>query len=140
MTDEPTELDLLRQPGPLACPKCRTLMAPVRFAEIEVDRCTGCGGIWFDMLEQEDLRDQPGAKAIDSGDPEVGRRYDQVGLIRCPVDGEPMVRMVDKGQPHLWLESCPLCYGMFFDAGEFTDFTEESVRDMVVRRRRQRPM
>lgn len=140
MTDEVEANDLLREPGPLTCPKCRSLMAPVRFAGIEVDRCTGCSGLWFDLLEQEDLREEPGSDALDTGDPEVGRRYDQVGLIRCPVDHEPMVRMVDKGQPHLWLESCPLCYGMFFDAGEFRDFTEEGVRDMFLRRRRRRPL
>jgi uncharacterized protein len=130
----------LRSPGPLSCPKCRAQMATVTVAGTEVDRCTGCGGLWFDLLEHEDLRHAPGSETLDSGDPSTGRRYNQVGLIRCPVDGEPMVRMVEKGQPALWLESCPLCYGTFFDAGEFREFSEESLLDMVLRRRRQRPL
>jgi uncharacterized protein len=140
MTDPPIDDVSLREPGPLRCPKCRAEMAAVTVAGIEVDRCPGCGGLWFDMLEQEDLRNEPAARELDSGDPAIGQRYDQVGLIRCPVDAQPMVRMVDKGQPHLWVESCPVCYGTFFDAGEFREFSEESVADMIRRRRRKRPL
>ena len=115
-------------------------MTPVRFAGTEVDRCSSCGGLWFDMLEHEDLRPLAGADSIDSGDPSLGARFDNVGLVRCPVDAQPMVRMVDRAQPSLWFESCPLCFGVFFDAGEFTNFREENVRNLFVRRRRQRPL
>lgn len=115
-------------------------MEPVTVAGIEVDRCTGCGGLWFDMLEHEDLKDADGIEALDTGDSAVGERYDHVGQVRCPIDGQPMIRMVDKAQPTLWLESCPLCYGTFFDAGEFREFTDETIRDMVQRRRRPRPL
>jgi Zn-finger nucleic acid-binding protein len=138
MDDTPEEVPSLRPPGPLACPKCRSTMAAVEFAGIEVDRCTGCGGIWFDLLEHEALRAAAGADAIDTGDPAVGARFDAVGLVRCPVDAEPMVRMVDRAQPALWFESCPLCYGVFFDAGEFSEFMEDHLRDLFVRRRRHR--
>jgi Zn-finger nucleic acid-binding protein len=140
MSEDPIDDISLRGPGPLRCPKCRTAMSPVTLAGTEVDRCNGCGGIWFDLLEHEDLKGTPGAETLDSGDPATGQRYDQVGLVRCPVDGVPMVRMVDKAQPTLWLESCPVCYGTFFDAGEFREFTEDSLRDMVHRRRRHRPL
>jgi len=115
-------------------------MSTVTFAGIEVDRCRGCGGLWFDLLEDEDLRTQPGAEAIDTGDPVVGARYDQVGLIRCPVDDQLMVRVVDKAKPDLWLESCPLCHGVFFDAGEFAVYHEERVRDLFIRHRRPRQL
>jgi Zn-finger nucleic acid-binding protein len=115
-------------------------MIAVQFGGVEVDRCSGCGGLWFDLLEHEELRTTPGAGVIDSGDPALGARYDAVGLIRCPVDAEPMVRMVDRAQPTLWLESCPLCFGVFFDAGEFSDFREENVRNLLVRTRRHRQL
>jgi Zn-finger nucleic acid-binding protein len=140
MADDPIDDLSPRGPGPLQCPKCRAAMGAVALAGIEVDRCTGCGGLWFDLLEHEDLKGAPGAGTLDSGDPSTGQRYDQVGLVRCPVDGAPMVRMVDKAQPTLWLESCPVCYGTFFDAGEFREFSEENLRDMVLRRRRHRPL
>ena len=140
MVETPIDDFDFRQPGPLHCPKCRAAMEPVTVAGIEVDRCTGCRGLWFDLLEQEDLKDASGIASLDSGDPVTGDRYDQVGLIRCPVDGQPMVRMVDKAHPALWLESCPVCYGTFFDAGEFREFSEDSFRDMVLRRPRHRPL
>lgn len=137
MSDGDDEVSL-REPGALRCPKCQSTMAPVTVIDIEVDRCTGCGGLWFDLLEQEDLK--PKAETIDTGDPATGDRYDQVGLIRCPVDNEPMVRMVDKAQPELWFESCPVCYGTFFDAGEFREFAGHRLRDLLIRHRRPRPL
>ena len=41
----------------------------------------------------------------------------------------PYGRMADRRQPHIWYESCKVCYGVFFDAGEFTDFKEETLLD-----------
>ena len=38
-----------------------------------------------------------------------------------------MIRMVDHRHPHLWYESCTVCYGVFFDAGEFRDYKEHSI-------------
>lgn len=140
MDDTPDEAPSLRPPGPLRCPKCRAPMAAVRLAETEIDRCSGCGGLWFDMLEQEDLRAAPGADALDSGDRSLGARYDRVGLVRCPVDDQIMVRLVDRARPSLWFESCPLCYGVFFDAGEFAEFREEHLGDLFRRRRRRRSL
>jgi uncharacterized protein len=138
--DEAEELPWARQPGPIQCPKCRAPMSTVPFAGIEVDRCSSCGGLWFDLLEHEDLRVTPGAEALDTGDPAVGARFDKVGLVRCPIDLQPMVRMVDQSQPSLWFESCPTCHGAFFDAGEFTEFRAEHVGHMLLRRRRHRPL
>ena len=37
------------------CPKCSAEFETVSFKDIEVDRCTGCKGLWFDMLEKDDL-------------------------------------------------------------------------------------
>lgn len=133
------DLTALRPKG-LRCPKCRAAMSTVPFGGIEVDRCNGCGGLWFDMLEHEQVKAMEGAEALDTGSPTLGERYDKVGLVRCPIDDQVMVRMVDKAQPDLWFESCPLCYGVFFDAGEFKNFREEKVQNLFVRNRRPRPL
>ena len=53
---------------------------------------------------------------------------------------EPMIRMVDAAHPDLWLESCAVCYGTFFDAGEFREFADHRLRDMLIRNRRPRPL
>ena len=122
------------------CPKCDTGMDKVSFKGIEVDRCTGCKGLWFDMLEYEDLKSMEGSEHIDTGDPATGRQYNKIDKILCPVCKSHMIRMVDRDQPHIWFESCSTCYGVFFDAGEFRDYKEKSIldffRDIITRERK----
>jgi len=42
-----------------------------------------------------------------------------------------MIRMVDNKQPHIWYESCTICNGVFFDAGEFKDYKEHTFADFI---------
>ncbi|MHC4741470.1 MAG: zf-TFIIB domain-containing protein [Planctomycetota bacterium] len=113
----------------MKCPKCGSDMEKVEYASIEVDRCTGCKGIWFDMLEHEHLKAIEGSESIDIGDAKVGRESDIIGRIDCPSCGAGMVRMVDNKQPHIRYEACTTCYGVYFDAGEFKDYKEETILD-----------
>ena len=66
------------------CPKCESIFERVTFNNIEVDRCTHCKGLWFDMLEKEDLTNMAGAESIDIGDDQVGKQFDQLRDINCP--------------------------------------------------------
>ena len=113
------------------CPKCKSTMEKVEYQSIEVDRCTGCKGLWFDLMELESLEALAGSEQIDIGNPEVGRKYNDVGKIICPTCHSPMVRMVDLEQPHIWFEKCSGCSGSFFDAGEFKDLKEENLIDFI---------
>ena len=113
----------------MACPKCGADMEKVTYQEIKVDRCTRCKGIWFDMLEAEQLKTLKGSEDIDTGDPKLGKVFSKVEKINCPVCHTQMIRMVDLDQPHIWYEGCTVCYGLFFDAGEFRDYKEETVLD-----------
>lgn len=89
---------------------------------VEVDRCTQCKGIWFDRMEHELLRATEGSEIIDTGDPAMGRRYAKVPRPGCPVCGVLMVRMAEGDHFDVWYDGCPVCRGVFFDAGEFTSF------------------
>jgi len=102
-------------------------MDTVTYENVEIDRCTGCAGIWFDMLEADKLKELEGSEAIDSGDAKVGVEYDKKQKIDCPKCKTPMIRMVDHAQPHIHFESCTVCYGLFFDAGEFSDYKHENL-------------
>ncbi len=113
----------------IKCPKCQGSFEQVPYANIEVDRCTDCHGIWFDSLEAQALKKVKGAETIDIGDPKTGKKFNQVGDINCPKCSTKMTKMVDVKQHHIWYEKCPLCYGIWFDAGEFKDFKEESIND-----------
>ena len=111
----------------MQCPKCQSPFEKITYADIEVDRCTDCQGLWFDLLEKEDLVRIEGSESIDIGSAQVGRQYRDVQDIDCPRCAEPMIPMVDKDQFHIKYESCPICYGAFFDAGEFRDLKERTV-------------
>ncbi len=116
----------------MKCPKCESELETIKFEEIEVERCVSCRGLWFDMLEKEDLLKIEGSESIDIGDAQVGEEYSKMRDIDCPACAEPMIPMVDKDQFHIKYESCPICYGTFFDAGEFRDLKEHSVLERFV--------
>ncbi len=113
----------------MQCPKCQASLEAVGYANIEVDRCTNCKGIWFDSLEAQKLKDIEGSESLDIGDPAAGSKYNQMGDINCPKCHTKMTKMVDLHQPHIWYEKCPVCYGIWFDAGEFKDYKEEGFGD-----------
>lgn len=113
----------------MKCPKCQAEMEKVTYEKVEIERCTQCGGLWFDALEKEKLKQFRGSEQVDSGSTTQGREQNKVDKINCPVCETKMVRMVDIRQSHIWYESCPSCHGTFFDAGEFTDYKNESWLD-----------
>ena len=116
-------------------------MVKVTFAGVEVDRCAGCQGIFFDELEKDQLLKMKGADAIDIGEAKVGREFNRVDRIDCPRCGGRMIRLVDLDQPHIWFENCTICGGSFFDAGEFRDLKQHTLvdffKDLVVKERKQ---
>lgn len=116
----------------LRCPKCKAEMEKVSTAHGVIDRCTQCLGLWLDLMEHEEMRAD--AALVDIGSEAVGREHNALDRIRCPVCANTaLIRMVDPQQPHIWFESCPVCYGRYFDAGEFRDLAEHSLLDVFRR-------
>ncbi len=114
----------------MKCPKCHSEFEKVPVDGGEVDRCLTCKGLWFDILESEKFIAQ--AKTFDTGDSGIGAKYNSNDRINCPVcPSTPMIRMVDASQPHIWFESCPSCFGRFFDAGEFRDLASHNLADVI---------
>ncbi|MDC3952590.1 zf-TFIIB domain-containing protein [Polyangium jinanense] len=132
-TRAPKRISLVRaeRKTTVNCPKCKAAMEIVVFEDIEVDRCTACKGLWFDSRENERLKSMRGSEIIDSGDPKTGRKNNTIPYVRCPRDGNPLIRMVDPAQPHLWYETCSTCGGAYFDAGEFRDYKNLTVLDFI---------
>jgi Zn-finger nucleic acid-binding protein len=104
-------------------------MEIVEHAGINVDRCTGCQGIWFDGLEHRDLKKAGGADSLDIGSAKVGRTHDAQVDVACPKCGSKMDTIADKFQHHIHYEVCPQGDGVYFDAGEFRDFVKEDIGD-----------
>ena len=44
-----------RESKTMNCPKCSAEFETISFNDIEVDRCTRCKGLWFDVLKKDDL-------------------------------------------------------------------------------------
>ena len=108
-------------------------MDAVPVGSVDVDRCPACGGMWFDAFEDEAVREAGAAATLDKGSAAAGKWHNRQGSIKCPHGHGPLVRMVDRQQPHIWYESCAVCHGKFFDAGEFKDVAEHSLGDLFKR-------
>ncbi|MFT4585568.1 MAG: hypothetical protein ACI915_005592 [Gammaproteobacteria bacterium] len=105
-----------------------------------VQRCTGCQGLWIGQSKHEYLKSLGGSEVIDIGDATVGWKFNKIDRIFCPACNTAMIRMVVPDQHHIWFESCSICEGVFFDAGEFRDYKEKTVldffRDLMTEERR----
>jgi Zn-finger nucleic acid-binding protein len=111
------------------CPKCASKMDDLKFQGVPYRRCEGCNGIWFDGIAHKLLKRMQGSESIDIGSEAQGHELDGMTGVKCPDCGRTMERLRDKFQPHIRYEACPAQHGVFFDAGEFRDFKEETLGD-----------
>jgi len=37
----------------MRCPKCGRTLEEIHYRKVQIDRCTGCGGVWLDPRELE---------------------------------------------------------------------------------------
>lgn len=119
------------------CPKCSAEMTLVSYDQIKVDRCTACGGLWFQPEELRALRDDiwMADYILDSGDKKAGKKANALKEINCPNCGVLMDQESDPEQPHITYESCPDGHGTYLDAGEFTDIVHKTFWDKFKRAR-----
>jgi Zn-finger nucleic acid-binding protein len=103
-------------------------MVPITYGETRttIDRCTNCGGLWFDVGEAERLRGEWMSEMLDRGDVLVGRAHDKITDCNCPRCGKLMQHIKDSDKPHIGFEAC-VEHGMYFDAGEFIDSKYKSL-------------
>lgn len=56
----PAERAQLRTLHFMCCPKCGMSLEEITFRGVRVDKCFGCGGVYLDDGELEELAGQPG--------------------------------------------------------------------------------
>jgi len=96
-------------------------MVVLELAEVEIDHCMECGGIWLDAGELEMLFD----------DAEKARRCIQLFRVDsrstekprpCPICDKKMEKViVGTEQPPLLIDRCRKGDGLWFDSGELQD-------------------
>lgn len=117
------------------CPKCDNQMSDLGQAGFKAFKCEGCSGIWFRDGGHEVARKMEDAAKIDQPETNAAAAYNPMRRINCPECQQPLIRMTDSAQLHIQFEACADCNGVFFDSGEFKDFTEftfvEQVKQVV---------
>lgn len=111
------------------CPVCKNAMIALELAEVEVDYCTACGGIWLDAGELELLLGNAqnaeqllDSFKIDSHCTEKRRK--------CPICLKRMQKIiVGPSRPVLLLDKCPRGDGLWFDKDELQDILNRAKLD-----------
>lgn len=94
-------------------------------AELVLDQCGSCGGIWFDQYELFRV-DEAQARKVDIVD-EATFRYPQGKTEdpQCPVCSIGLQEFHDANIPgNIQLFSCPKCNGFWVNHGELQRYTE----------------
>ena len=115
------------------CPKCTGTLQQQRYGDtIVVQRCDVCAGLWCTPEAIEAMKNTWMSEAVlDTGDPRIGDTLDKVGNISCPAGHGQLLRRTDPRQRHIDYEECPVCGGIYLDAGELTDLKHETVLDRL---------
>lgn len=99
----------------LRCPTCDASLAPTATADIHLDTCAACGGVWFDRGELEAHLTHPAAR----GDvptvlttPPRGPAY-----RRCPHCAQPMTPRNWERYSGVVVDVCT-AHGVWVDGGE----------------------
>jgi Zn-finger nucleic acid-binding protein len=104
-------------------------MITLELAEVEIDHCVHCGGIWLDTGELEILMDNPvKAKHLLDSFQEDAAVVEQAR--RCPICERKMAKIVvGQSQPPLLIDKCRRRDGLWFDKGELQDILDRGELD-----------
>ena len=111
------------------CPVCNNAMITLELAEVEVDYCVACGGIWLDAGELEMLLGAPekAAKLLDSFHPD---KHCNEKPRKCPICLKKMQKvLVGTSTPPLRIDKCRRGDGLWFDTGELQDIINRAQLD-----------
>ena len=102
------------------CPVCENAMITLELADIEIDYCADCGGIWLDAGELEMLLGNPeqAQKLLDSFKIDANCTEKP---RKCPICLKKMQKItVGSSQTPLLLDKCRRGDGLWFDKGELS--------------------
>jgi Zn-finger nucleic acid-binding protein len=113
------------------CPVCKNAMITLELADVEIDYCTDCGGIWLDAGELEMLlgESEKAGQLLDSFEP-VPQEESVEKPRKCPICDKKMQKIiVGSSEPTLLIDKCRGGDGLWFDRGELQDITNRAELD-----------
>lgn len=111
----------------MKCPIDGGALAPQTYeANIEVDQCGSCGGMWLDPKELEriqDTQDRDYSEEIKQLPDLVGQAYAMAlakskPAVSCPKCDQTMERREHGSCSQVMIDVCPHCRGIWLDKGE----------------------
>ncbi len=111
------------------CPACGNAMITLELADVEIDHCVDCGGIWLDAGELELLMDdaQKASRLLASFQEDVSSSEEP---RKCPICDKKMAKIVvGRTQPVLLIDKCRRGDGLWFDRGELKDILDRGQLD-----------
>jgi Zn-finger nucleic acid-binding protein len=121
----------------MKCPACFNSLTRVTVGGLAIDACRGgCGGLWFDAFELDQVdgpQDRPAAELVNiEQDPLV-----QVDFNRkrdCPrCEGLKLRRHFFSPRRLVEVDTCPGCGGCWLDAGELDKIRAELAADAAAK-------
>ena len=111
------------------CPVCKNAMITLELADVEIDYCTDCGGIWLDAGELELLLGDS-KKAEHLLDSFKINPHSTEKPRKCPICLKKMQKIiVGQSEPTLLIDKCPKGNGLWFDKGELQDIVNRAQLD-----------
>jgi Zn-finger nucleic acid-binding protein len=120
------------------CPVCKNAMITLELAEVEIDHCTNCGGIWLDAGELELLLGPP-LRGAGLGNPEQAKKLLDSFKIdshsaevarKCPICDKKMQKIiVGTSKPALLIDKCQKGDGLWFDKDELQQILKTAQLD-----------
>jgi Zn-finger nucleic acid-binding protein len=107
----------------MICPVCKEPMVVLELDQVEIDHCSGCGGIWLDagelelLLETEEERAR--LKNLFKDAKSVKERS-----YRCPICGKRMSKVFVGEENKVLIDKCRKNHGLWFDEGELQKVIE----------------
>lgn len=110
----------------MKCPACKETLLTLEYAQIELDYCASCLGIWLDAGELEVLL---GGRELLCGFMTAGNPAQGEGeVVRlCPICETRMQKAVTGGGRPVVYDRCSRGHGLWFDQGELLSVMEQGL-------------
>jgi len=119
------------------CPVCKNAMITLELADVEIDHCTDCGGIWLDAGELEQLLGEPVLSRVE-GQEKAKQLLDSFKVDhsstekprKCPICDKKMQKIiVGSSRPAVLIDKCRRGDGLWFDKGELNNIVNKAQLD-----------